>query len=78
MEVITVTERPDVVELSRLTEIPSEFQVHQAMSKLQKKREEFPNKFTYIKFPFGMMDFDGLRALLKYHEYMQLKKKVYS
>ena len=76
MEVITVTERIDVVELSRLTEIPSEFQVHQAMGKLQKQREEFPDKYNYIKFPFGMMDFDGLSTLHKYHEYMQLKKKV--
>ena len=73
MEVIAVTERIDVVELHRLTEIPSEFQAHQAMSKLQQIREEFPDKFTYMKFPFGMMDFDGLSTLLKYHEYMQLK-----
>ena len=64
MEVITVTERIDIVELSRLTEIPSEFQVHQAMSKLQKQREEFPDKFTYRKFPFGMMDFDGLSNIM--------------
>ena len=47
MEVIIVTERIDVVECSRLTKIPSEFQAHQDMSKLQKKREEFPYVYLY-------------------------------
>ena len=31
--------------------------------------------YTYLKFPFGILDFDGLKMLQKYHDYTQ--KKVY-
>ena len=73
MEVITVSEKRNVVEVSSLTEIPSELQVRQAISKLHK---EHPDKFSYITFPFGMMDYDGLKMLAKYHEYVALRKNI--
>ena len=76
MEVVTLPESIKVVEICSLTEIPSEPQVRQAISKLYKRREEHPEKFSYVKFPFGMMDYDGLNMLLTYHEYVALKKKV--
>ena len=69
MEVITIPERIKVVEVGSLIEIPSQFQVRQAISMLCKKQEEHPDKFSYIKFPFGMIDYGGLNALLTYHEY---------
>lgn len=56
-EVIAVTERMDTVEVGRLAVISSEFQVHQAISKLYKTQEEHPNKFVYIQFPFGNIDY---------------------
>ena len=76
MEVITVTEKINIVEVSSLTEIPCEHQVRQAISKLCKKHEEHPDKFSYIKFPFGMMDYDGLNMLANYHEYIALRKNI--
>ena len=75
MEIVTFLERVKVVEVGNLVEIPSEIQVRQAISKLYKKREEDPDKFSYIKFPFGMIDYDGLQMLQTYHEYIALKKK---
>ena len=76
MEVITIPERIKVVEVGSLIEIPSQLQVRQAISMLCKKQEEYPDKFSYIKFPFGMIDYGGLNALLTYHEYLALRKKV--
>lgn len=76
MEVITITERADTVNVSTLTEIPSQSQVRGAISKLHKKQEEFPDKYTYIKFPFGIMEYDGLKILQMYHEHIQRKENV--
>ena len=76
MEIVGLSERVKVVDVGKLVEIPSEIQVRQAISKLYKQKEEHPDKFSYIKFPFGMIDYDGLQMLQKYHEYIALKKKV--
>ena len=76
MEVVTVSEKMEVVEVGSLTTIPSEPQVRQAISMLYKKQEEFPDKFSYIKFPFGMIDYEGLYMFITYHEYITHKKKV--
>ena len=69
MEIVTFSEKVKVVEVGSLVEIPSEIQVRQAISELYKKKEH-PDTFSYIKFPFGMIDFDGLKRL---HEYVALK-----
>ena len=53
-----ILRRSKVVEVDNLVEIPSEIQVCQAISKLY-KNEEHPDKFAYVKFPFGMTDYDG-------------------
>ena len=50
MEVITVTKPVDTVAISSLTNI------------LYKTQEEFPGMYTYVKFPFGSMDYDGLKS----------------
>ena len=63
MEVITVSESVTVAEVDSLIEIPSEHQVRQAISKLCKKQEKYPDMFSYIKFPFGMIDYEGLSIL---------------
>ena len=56
MEVITVTKPVDTVAISSLTDIPSEVQ------DIHKKQEEFPDMYTHVKFPFGIMDYDGLKS----------------
>ena len=40
------------------------------------KKEEYPDKFSYVKFCFGILDCDGLSKLLIYHECTALKKKI--
>ena len=76
MEVVTMPQRIKVVEFGSLIEIPCELQVRQAISNLRKQQSDYPDKFSYIKFPFGIIGYDGLDMLLKYHEYITLKKKV--
>ena len=46
MEIVTFSERVKVVEVGKLVEIPSEIQVHQAISKLYKNKEKHPDKFA--------------------------------
>ena len=76
-EVLSGECRQDLVEINDIREIPSEFQVRQAITELYKKGEESPDKCVYIKFPYGIMDYDGLSTLLMYHNYMALKKKIH-
>ena len=76
MEVVTVAQRVEVVELNSLIEIPSEVQVRQAISNLYKQKSDCPDKFSYIKFPFGMIGYNELDMLLKYHEHMTYTKKA--
>ena len=76
MDTVSLSERVEVVDVGKLVEIPSEIQVRQAISKLYKQTEEHSDKFSYIKFPFGMMDYDRLQLLQKYYEYIALEKKV--
>ena len=76
MEVITVSQRISVVEFCSLIEIPSESQVRHAISSLCKQEGNFPDKFSYIKFPFGILDHKGLSMLLKYYERVACEKKV--
>ena len=75
MDIVTVSERIATTDVRSLTDIPSDSQVRQAISKLYKKQEEFPDKLTYAKFPFGTLDFDGLKQLQLYHEYIQYKNR---
>ena len=76
MEVVTVPQRIEVVEFGSLIDIPSELQVRQAISDLYKQQSDYPDMFSYIKFPFGIIGYDGLDMLLKYHEYITLEKKL--
>ena len=43
MEIVTFSERVQVVEVGNLVEIPSEIHVRQAISKLHKNKEEYPD-----------------------------------
>ena len=63
MEIVSLSERVKVVDVGKLVEIPSKIQVCQAISKLYKQKEEHPDKFSYIKFLFTMIDYDGLEQL---------------
>ena len=42
IEVITVSKRMAIVDAGSLAEIPTELQVHQAISELYKKKRNFP------------------------------------
>ena len=61
--VVSKVEKP-VVHPQGITEIPSLHSVTQAISVLCKQTKIF---FVYIKFPFGLMDYNGLKQLQLYH-----------
>ena len=64
--VVSKVEKP-VVHPRGLTEIPSLHSVTQAISVLCKQKEVSMKIFVYIKFPFGLLDYNGLKQLQLYH-----------
>ena len=54
-----------VLKVSDMSAIPSAQQVQQAISNLYKKQEEVPSQYTYMKFPFGILDYDELKKRQK-------------
>ena len=76
MEIVAATEMLDTVEMNSLSMIPSEAQVRQAISMLCKRKEKDTNKYVYVKFPFGMMDYNGLKTIQAYHDGVQHKRKI--
>ena len=74
METLVSNTKIDITHPGSLTEIPSFGVVTQAISMLYKKRETINNDlFVYVKFPFGVLDFNGLKELQKYHQYLKMK-----
>ena len=73
---VSTKEMVDTVEMGSLGTIPSEAQIRQAISMLCRRQENEPNKFVYIKFPFGMMNYDGLKTIQAYHESILYKQKI--
>jgi len=67
MEVASSEGEQPVVHLEKLKEIPSFHNVTQAISMLYKRKEVSSDSFVYIKFPFGMIDYKGLKQLQSYH-----------
>ena len=77
MEAVTFSERVKIVEVGNLVEIPSEIQVHQAISKLYKNRRRIQINFHTYNFLFiDMIDYEGLQVLQTYHEYLALRKRT--
>ena len=67
LENIKFLERAKVVDVVCLN---ADSQAYQGISKVYKKKtEEYPNEFSHIKFPFGMIHYLRLQ-MLNYREYM--------
>ena len=75
MEVISSPQQIPVVQVNDLTTIPSAQQVRHAISNLYKKQEAASDQFNYVKFPFGVLDCDGLKKIQEYHE-QKLSRKL--
>jgi len=73
MEVVVYEIEKPVVPPQGLTQIPSFHSVPQAISVLCKQTEVGVKRFLYgIRFPFGLMDYTGLKQLQSYHCNMEL------
>ena len=75
IKVITVSKRMAIVDLEVLLKFPPSFKYARPSVSCIKK-EEFSDKYSFIRFSFGMIDYDGLSRLLTYHEYITLKGKI--
>ena len=72
VEVLVSQTKMDIVHPGRLKELPSFGVVAQAISMLCKKRETVcSDSYVYVKFPFGVINYDGLKDLQKYHQYLK-------
>ena len=56
--------------------LPCEEQCHKVLSELCKTQEKHPNKYCYVKFPFGYIDYSGLKELLGVHERRAAKRCI--
>ena len=74
MEVISSPQQIPVLKVSDMSAIPSAQQVRQAISNLYTK-QEVPSQYTYVKFQFGILDYDGLKKIQEYHE-QKLTKRI--
>ncbi len=67
MDIVISEVAKSVVHPCGLTEIPSLTSITKAKSLLCKQTEVSVKKFIYIKFPMGLMDYNGLKQLQWYH-----------
>ena len=76
MKVVSSAEVMQTVEIDTLAEIPSERQIIEAISILYKEKEKNPKNYVYIKFPFGILCYEGLKELRSYYERIQFQEKI--
>lgn len=75
MKVLVSKTKIDVIHPGSLNEIPSSGVVIQAISMLCKEREcVSSDSYVYIQFPFGIIDYNGLKDLQNYHQYLKDEK----
>ena len=74
MEVVSSAEIMQNVYINTLSEIPSETQIIQAISILYTEKEKSP--CIAMKFPFGILCYDGLKEMRSYYEQIQCQNKI--
>ena len=72
--VITSSQKLDVANLESLSVIPTQRQVCQAIGDIVRQTEKTPNHYTYVEFPFGVLDYAGLKYIENYHTHIQLQR----
>ena len=74
---VAVLQRATVVkEVRDIHALPCEEQCRKILSELCKTQEKHPNKYCYVKFPFGYIGYSGLKELLSVHESRSAKRCV--
>lgn len=74
---VAVLQRATVVkEVRDIHALPCEEQCRKVLSELCKTQEKHPNKYCYVKFPFGYIGYSGLKELLSVHENRSAKRCV--
>ena len=73
---ITSLEELDVTDHKYLSVIPTQQQVRDAIAVIIQHKEKAPNEYAYIKFPFGLLDYTGLKDIDKYYMDIQLKSRI--
>ena len=73
---ITSLEELDVTNHKCLSVIPTQQQVRDAIADIIQHKEKAPNEYAYIEFPFGLLDYTGLKDIDKYYMDIQLKSRI--
>ena len=74
---VAVLQKATIVKKVRdIRALPCEEQCREVLSELCKTQEKHPNKYCYVKFPFGYIDYSGLKELLGVHERRAAKRCI--
>ncbi len=76
MKVVSSAEKIPTVDLSTVSEIPSEAQIVKAISIIYKEKDKQPQNYIYMKFPFGNLCFNKLKELRSYYDQVRYQDKV--
>ncbi len=76
MKVVSSAEKMPTVDLSTVSEIPSEAQIVKAISIIHKEKDKQPQNYIYMKFPFGNLCFNKLKELRSYYDQVRYQDKV--
>ena len=57
------SEKLDVTNPKCISVVPTEQQVRDAIADIVRQKEKTPNEYTYIEFPFGSLDYAGLKDI---------------
>ena len=67
-EIVTLLQLAPVCDINKVSMIPCAEQCHTVLSQLCKAKENNGTKFCYPQFPFGLVDYKGLKELQAHHE----------
>ncbi len=63
MKVVSSAEKMPTVDLSTVSEIPSEAQIVKAISIIYKEKDKQPQNYIYMKFLFGNLCFNKIKRV---------------
>ncbi len=74
-EITSFDKAQSVTHAESLQKMPFESQCRKALSDLISHIDKNRTRFSYIRFPFGLVDASGVHGLIDTHEKLQLKRK---
>ena len=73
-QLIRSSEKLNVTNHDSISVIPSQQEVRDAITHIVQEQEKAPNEYVYIEFPFGRLDYTGLKEIEQYYMDVELKR----